>query len=75
MRPIIAKANEIMEKHGINDLELLASKLGAEVIEIPLGRIIKEVYIKDEGVIYVLQAAVFFSLPSLLYVCHLEAAR
>jgi Zn-dependent peptidase ImmA (M78 family) len=51
MRHIIEKANEIRKKYGIDDLELLASKLGAEVIEIPLGRIIKEVYIKDEGVI------------------------
>jgi hypothetical protein len=48
MRHIIEKANEIREKYGVDDLELLASKLGAEVVEIPLGRIIKEVYIKDE---------------------------
>jgi Zn-dependent peptidase ImmA (M78 family) len=31
----------------------LASKLGAEVVEIPLRKIIKEVYIKDEGVIVI----------------------
>ena len=53
MRHIIEKANEIREKYGIDDLELLASKLGAEVVQIPLGRIIKEMYIKDEGVIVV----------------------
>jgi len=53
MRHIIEKANEIREKYGIDDLELLASKLGAEVVEMPLGRIIKEMYIKDEGVIVV----------------------
>jgi Zn-dependent peptidase ImmA (M78 family) len=53
MRHIIEKANEIREKYGIDDLELLASKLGAEVMEIPLGKIIKEVYIKDEGVIVI----------------------
>jgi Zn-dependent peptidase ImmA (M78 family) len=53
MKHIIEKANEIREKYGIDDLELLASKLGAEVVEIPLGRIIKEVYIKDEGVIVI----------------------
>jgi Zn-dependent peptidase ImmA (M78 family) len=53
MRHIIEKANEIREKYGVDDLELLASKLGAEVVEIPLGRIIKEVYIKDEGVIVI----------------------
>jgi len=53
MKHIIEKANEIREKYGIDDLELLASKLGAEVIELPLGRIIKEVYIKDEGVIVI----------------------
>ena len=53
MKHIIEKANEIREKYGIDDLELLASKLGAEVVELPLGRIIKEMYIKDEGVIVV----------------------
>jgi Zn-dependent peptidase ImmA (M78 family) len=53
MRHIIEKANEIREKYGVDDLELLASKLGAEVVEIPLGKIIKEVYIKDEGVIVI----------------------
>jgi Zn-dependent peptidase ImmA (M78 family) len=53
MKHIIEKANEIREKYGIDDLELLASKLGAEVVEIPLGKIIKEVYIKDEGVIVI----------------------
>jgi hypothetical protein len=37
--------------YGVDDIELLASKFGAEVIEISLGKIIKEVYIKDEGVI------------------------
>ncbi|MEM3898094.1 MAG: ImmA/IrrE family metallo-endopeptidase [Nitrososphaerota archaeon] len=53
MKRIIEKANEIREKYGLDDLELLASKLGAEVIEMPLGRIIKEMYIKDEGVIVI----------------------
>ena len=53
MRYIIEKANEIRERYGIDDLELLASKLGAEVVELPLGRIIKEMYIKDEGVIVI----------------------
>jgi len=53
MRHIIKKANEIRQKYGIDDLEFLASKLGAEVVELPLGRIIKEMYIKDEGVIVV----------------------
>jgi Zn-dependent peptidase ImmA (M78 family) len=53
MKHIIEKANEIREKYGVDDLELLASKLGAEVVEIPLGKIIKEVYIKDEGVIVI----------------------
>jgi len=53
MKHIIEKANEIREKYGIDDLELLASKLGAEVVEMPLGRIIKEMYIKDEGVIVI----------------------
>ena len=31
----------------------MASKLGAQVVEIPLGTIIKEIYIKDEGVIVI----------------------
>ena len=53
MKHIIKKANEIRQKYGIDDLELLASKLGAEVVELPLGRIIKEMCIKDEGVIVV----------------------
>jgi len=53
MRHIIEKANEIREKYGVDDLELLASKLGAEVVEMPLRRIIKEMYIKDEGVIVI----------------------
>jgi len=53
MKHIIEKANEIREKYGVDDLELLASKLGAEVVELPLGRIIKEMYIKDEGVIVI----------------------
>ena len=53
MKHIIEKANEIREKYGIDDLELLASKLGAEVVQLPLGRIIKEMYIEDEGVIVV----------------------
>ena len=50
---MIKKANEIREKYGVDNLELLASKLGAEVVEIPLGKIIKEVYIRDEGVIVI----------------------
>jgi len=53
MKHIIEKANKIREKYGIDDLELLASKLGAEVVELPLGRIIKEMYIKDEGTIVI----------------------
>lgn len=53
MRYIIEKANEIREKYGVDDLELLASRFGAEVIEMPLGRIIKEVYIRDKGVIVI----------------------
>jgi hypothetical protein len=47
MRHIIEKANEIREKYVINDLELLASKLRVEVVEILLDKIIKEAYIKD----------------------------
>ena len=43
----------LREKYGIDDLELLASELGAEVVEIPSGKIIKEMYIKDECVIVI----------------------
>jgi Zn-dependent peptidase ImmA (M78 family) len=53
MRQIIEKANEIRKKYGIDDLKVLASMFGAEVVEIPLGQIIKEAYIKDEGVIVI----------------------
>jgi len=53
MRHIIEKANEVRGKYGIDNLELFASKLGAGVVELSLGRIIKEVYIMDEGVIVI----------------------
>jgi Zn-dependent peptidase ImmA (M78 family) len=53
MKWIIEKANEIREKYGIDDLELLASQLGAKVVEEPLGRIIKECYIKDLKIIVI----------------------
>jgi Zn-dependent peptidase ImmA (M78 family) len=53
MRWIIKKANEIREKYGLDDLELLASQLGAKVVEERLGRIIKEVYFKDSGIIVI----------------------
>ena len=53
MRWIIEKANEIRRKYGSEDLELVASKLGAEVIEVPLGKVIKEAYFKDLKVIVV----------------------
>ena len=38
MKWIIKKANEIREKYGIDDLEELALKLEAEVVEEPLGK-------------------------------------
>ena len=53
MKWIIEKANEIREKYGLDDLELVASQLGAKVVEEPLGRIIKELYLKDSGVIVI----------------------
>ncbi|MEM3423929.1 MAG: ImmA/IrrE family metallo-endopeptidase [Nitrososphaeria archaeon] len=53
MRRIIEKANEIRKKYSTDDLELVAEKLGAKVVEEPLGKIIKEMYIKDEGIIAV----------------------
>jgi len=53
MRWIIEKAEEIQEKYGLDDLNFVAEKLGAEVVEYPLGRVIKEAYFKDLGVIVV----------------------
>jgi len=38
MKHIIEKANEKKKKYGIDDVELLASKLGAEVVEIPFRK-------------------------------------
>jgi Zn-dependent peptidase ImmA (M78 family) len=38
---------------GLTTLSFWLPNWGAEVVEIPLGRIIKEVYIKDEGVIVI----------------------
>ena len=46
MEWIIKKANEIREKYGTDNIEELAQKLGAEVVEEKLGRIIKEAYFK-----------------------------
>jgi Zn-dependent peptidase ImmA (M78 family) len=53
MRHIIEKAKEIRRKYGVDDLEFVAGKFGAEVVEQPLGTIIKEAYFKDEGVIVI----------------------
>jgi Zn-dependent peptidase ImmA (M78 family) len=53
MKRIIEKAREIREKYGLDNLEFLARKLGTEVVEYPLGRIIKEAYFKDLGVIVI----------------------
>jgi Zn-dependent peptidase ImmA (M78 family) len=53
MRKIIEKAKEIRKKYGLDNLEFVASKLGAKVVEFPLGRIIKEVYLKDLRVIVI----------------------
>jgi len=53
MKWIIEKANEIRRKYGSDDLDFVAGKLGAKIVEEPLGRIIKEVYIKDLAVIII----------------------
>jgi Zn-dependent peptidase ImmA (M78 family) len=53
MRWIIEKAKEIREKYGSDDLDFVARKLGTEVVGYPLGRIIKEAYFKDLGVIVI----------------------
>ncbi|HEC92525.1 MAG TPA: ImmA/IrrE family metallo-endopeptidase [Candidatus Atribacteria bacterium] len=53
MRRIIEKADEIRKKYGLDDLCFVAEKLGAKVVEHALGRVIKEAYFKDLGVIVV----------------------
>jgi Zn-dependent peptidase ImmA (M78 family) len=53
IKEIIQKANQLRNKYGLDDLDFLAQKLGAEIIEYPLGRIIKETYFKDLGVIVI----------------------
>jgi len=53
MKWIIEKANEIRRKYGFDDLDFVAGKLGAEIVERPLGKIIKEAYFKDLGVIVI----------------------
>lgn len=53
MNNIIKKADKIREKYGLDDLRVVAGKLGAEIVEHPLGRIIKEAYFKDLAVIVV----------------------
>ena len=53
MRRIIKKAKEIREKYGFDDLYFVAGKLGAEIVEYPLGRIIKEAYFKDLRIIVI----------------------
>ncbi|HEC87093.1 MAG TPA: ImmA/IrrE family metallo-endopeptidase [Thermoplasmatales archaeon] len=53
MRWIIEKANEIRRRYGLDDLYFVAEKLGAKAVEYPLGRIIKEAYFKDLGVIVI----------------------
>ena len=53
MKWIIEKANEIRKKYGLDDLYFVAEKLGARVVEYPLGRIIKEAYFKDLRVIVI----------------------
>ena len=53
MRWIIEKANEIRRKYGVDDLDFVAGELGAEIVEKPLGTIIKEAYFKDEGIIVI----------------------
>ncbi|MGQ9778021.1 MAG: ImmA/IrrE family metallo-endopeptidase [Thermodesulfobacteriota bacterium] len=53
MNWIIEKANEIREKYSLDDLEFVAFRLKAKVVEEPLGRVIKECYLKDLGVIVI----------------------
>ena len=47
MEKIIKKAEKLSRRYDEDDLEILISKLGAHLFEIPLSRIVKEVYFKD----------------------------
>ena len=47
MEKIIKKAEKLSRRYDKDDLEILVSKLGAHLFEMPLGRIVKEVYFKD----------------------------
>jgi Zn-dependent peptidase ImmA (M78 family) len=53
MNRIVAKANEIRRKYGLDDLNSVVEKLGTEIVELPLGSIIREAYFKDLGVIVI----------------------
>ena len=46
-REIIEIANNLYKKYGSDDLHFIVSKLKAHLFEIPLGKIVKEVYFKD----------------------------
>ena len=47
MKEIIEIANNLYRKYGSDDLHFIVSKLKAHLFEIPLGKIVKEVYFKD----------------------------
>lgn len=46
MNWIIEKAKEIYQKYGSDDLDFVVGKLGAEIIEHPLTKRVKEAYFK-----------------------------
>jgi len=47
MKRIIKKAEYLQKRYRENEPEVLVSKLGVHLFEMPLGRIVKEVYFKD----------------------------
>jgi len=47
MISIIKKARKLSKRYSQDDLEFLVSRLKAKLLEIPLGKIVKEVYFKD----------------------------
>jgi len=69
MRHIIKKANEIRRKYGVDDLDFVVGKLGAEVVEDPWGRIINEVYIKNLRVIVIDPKLHFYKKRHLIAHC------
>lgn len=53
MNHIIGKAKEIYKKYGSDNLDFVVTELGAELLELPLTKRIKEVYFHDLNTIVI----------------------